>query len=84
MRFHSPAAAVPLSPRRRFHLWIPVTLIWIVLLPFVLLFAPLVFVVGILVGSDPLQCVAAYWQFFSALRGVKVEVEDPGARIRIV
>jgi hypothetical protein len=70
-------------PRRRFRLWIPLLLVWVLLLPFVLLLAPLVFVVCLFVRVNPFRGVALYWQVFNSLRGLRVEVEDPGARIRI-
>ena len=74
---------VAARPRRRFRLWIPLLLIWILLLPFVLLFAPLVFVACLFVKVNPFRGVAVYWQIFNSFRGLRVEVEDPRERIRI-
>jgi len=76
--------AVPVSPRRQFRLWIPFLLVWILLLPIILLLAPLVFVACLVVKVDPFRGVSVYWQVFNSLRGLRVEVDDPGARIRIL
>jgi len=80
----SAVVVIPAKSRRPFRLWIPFLLIWILLLPFVLLLAPLIFVACLVVGVGPLRGVSAYWQLFKALRGLRVEVADAGARIRIV
>jgi len=83
MNPYSSADTVPMAAKRQFRLWIPLLLIWVLLLPFVLLLAPLVFVACLVMAVDPIRGVSVYWQFFSSLRGLRVEVEDPGARIRI-
>jgi hypothetical protein len=80
---YCPADQVAVRPRRRFRLWIPLLLVWGLLLPFVLLLAPLVFVACLFVKVNPFRGVAVYWQLFNSFRGLRVEVEDPGARIRI-
>ena len=71
--------SVPARPSRRFLLRIPVLLVWVPLLPLVLLLAPLVFVACLVVRVGPFRGVAAFWQLFSGLRGVRVEVDSPGA-----
>jgi hypothetical protein len=58
-------------------------LVWVLLLPFVLLLAPLVFVSCLVAQVDPIRGVSVYWEVFSSLRGLRVEVEDPSARIRM-
>jgi hypothetical protein len=75
--------ASPARPRRRFPLWIPFLLVWLLLLPFALLAAPLVFVVCMAVHVNPFRGVAVYWQFFNGLRGVRIVVDDPGAPVSI-
>jgi hypothetical protein len=83
MNPHYSTAALPVRPRRSFCLCIPFLLVWVLLLPFVLLLAPLVFVACLFVKVDPLRGVWIYWQVFNALRGIRLEVEDPGAPVRI-
>ena len=83
MNPYSSANTVPMATKRQFRLWIPLLLIWVLLLPFVLLLAPLVFAACLVERVDPIRGVWIYWELFSSLRGLRVEVEDPGARIRI-
>ncbi len=83
MTHSSYTAANPARPRRRFPLWIPFLLIWLLLLPFVLLLAPLVFVACLALRVNPFRGIAVYWQLFNALRGVRIVVEDPGAPVSI-
>jgi len=83
MTHYSSTHTLPMATKRQFRLWIPLLLIWVLLLPFVLLLAPLVFVACLVAKVDPVQGVLVYWRLFSSLRGLRVEVEDPGARIRI-
>ena len=80
---HSRLVATPAVSGRQFRLWVPWTAVWVLLLPFVLLFTPLVFVACLVVGVGPLRGVLVYWQLFNALWGLRVEVEDPRARVRI-
>jgi len=77
------ADQAPVRPGRQFRLWIPLLLIWVLLLPFVLLLAPLVFVACLIAKVNPFRGVAFCWQVFNSVRGLRVEVEDPGARVRI-
>ncbi len=79
----SHTAALPARPRWRFPFWIPFLLVWLLLLPFVLLLAPLVFVACLALRVNPLRGVAVYWQVFYALRGLRITVDDPGAPISI-
>ncbi|MEJ2008486.1 MAG: hypothetical protein P8Z30_10090 [Acidobacteriota bacterium] len=79
---HNPAA-VPAGPPRRFLLRIPMLLVWVLLLPLVLLLAQLVFVACLMARRNPFRGVAALWELFSGLRGVRVTVDDPGAAVSI-
>jgi len=83
MNRYSLTQTIPMATKRQFRLWIPFLLIWVLLLPFVLLLVPLVFVACVVEGIDPIQGLSVYWELFSSLRGLRVEVEAPGARIRI-
>jgi uncharacterized membrane protein len=78
------ADTIAVRPRRRFRLWIPLLLVWVLLLPFFVLLTPLVFVACLAFKVDPLRGVSVYWQLFNGLRGLRVEIEDRGARIRII
>ena len=83
MNPYSSADVTAVERRRRFHLWIPLPLAWVLLLPFILLLAPLVFVACLVAKVDPFRGVSVYWQVFNSLRGLRAEVDDPGAHIRI-
>ena len=82
MTHHHNVLAVPARPRR-FRLRIPILLVWVLLSPFVLLLAPLVFVVCLTARVNPFRGVALFWQLFSGLRGVRVEVDDPSDAVSI-
>jgi hypothetical protein len=73
------AVATPEKPRRGYRIWIPIILVWSLLLPFVLLLAPLVFFVFLVMGVNPFRAVVVYWQLFNGLRGLRIAVEDPQA-----
>jgi hypothetical protein len=77
------AASIPARPRRRFPLWIPFLLFWLLALPFVLLLSPLLFVACLFFQVNPFRGVAVYWQLYNGLRGVKVTVDDPSAPLSI-
>lgn len=81
---HSHTVIISAKPRRRFRLWIPMILVWLLLLPFVLLLAPIVFVACLVYEVEPFRGTWVYWQLFNSLRGVRVEVEDPESKIRIL
>jgi hypothetical protein len=84
MNQYCTAGAITVRPGHRFRLWIPFLLVWILLLPFILLTAPLVFVACLVAKVNPFRGASVYWQIFHSLRGLRVEVDDPGARIRIL
>jgi hypothetical protein len=75
--------AVSARAPRRFRLRIPILLVWVLLLPFALLLAPLVFVACLMARVGPFRGVAVFWQLFCGLRGVRVALDDPGAAISI-
>jgi uncharacterized membrane protein len=81
---YSSAVTIVVEPRRRFRLWIPLLLVWVLLLPFIMLLTPLVFAACLAYKVNPFGGGSIYWQLFNGLRGLRVEVEDRGTRIRIV
>ena len=83
MKTHCSVDAITASPRQRFHLGIPFLLVWALALPLVLLLAPLVFAACLIFRVNPFQGVSVYWQVFDSLRGLRVEMDDPSAQIRI-
>jgi uncharacterized membrane protein len=64
---------------RTFRLWIPLFLIWILLLPVAVLLSPFVFVAALLCRVNPLRGVAVMWQILNALADTNIEVEQRAA-----
>jgi hypothetical protein len=66
---------------REIRLWIPLFLLWLLLLPFALLMLPVLFIVCAVVDVDPFDAVAAVLGILSGLRGSHVEVNAPDASV---
>ena len=78
MNIYCSTDAVVVRQRRQFRLCIPFLLVWVLVLPVILLLAPLVFVACLVAEVNPFRGVSVYWQVFNSLRGLRVEVSDPG------
>lgn len=59
---------------RTFRLWIPLLLVWLVLVPVAVLLSPLIFVASLACRVNPFRGVAALWQILNALNHTEVEV----------
>ncbi|HYM77499.1 MAG TPA: hypothetical protein VE377_16125 [Candidatus Dormibacteraeota bacterium] len=64
---------------RTFRLWIPLFLIWLVLLPLAVLLSPLIFVACLFCRVNPFRGVAWMWQILNALTDTNIEVEHRSA-----
>jgi uncharacterized membrane protein len=64
---------------RTFRLWIPLFLIWLLLLPLALLLTPFVFIACLLCRVNPFRAVAVLWQILWALNDTEFEVEHRSA-----
>ena len=75
----------PSTPRRRMvvRLWFPSTLIFLLLAPFALLLAPLLYLVPPPYGVRPFATVVGFGLLLLSLGGTAVEVDTPDALIRI-
>lgn len=62
--------------RRGFRLWIPLALIWLLLLPVVVLLLPVAWFACWASRVDPLRAGSAFWQILCSLNGANVEVQD--------
>ena len=71
------AAVVSLRDQetRTFRLWIPLLLIWLLLVPLFLLLSPFIFIGLLICRVNPFRGVAVLWQILSALSDTKLEVE---------
>jgi hypothetical protein len=65
----------------RLRLWIPLFLVWLLLLPFLLLLLPLAIVACLVVRINPFRALAFFWQVFAGLRGTNIEVNDGNAAV---
>jgi hypothetical protein len=61
---------------RRFGLWLPLFLAWLIILPFAVVTVPVVAIVLALLGRHPLRLFAAWWSLVCAIPGSRIEVND--------
>ena len=64
---------------RTFRLWVPLFLIWLLLLPLAILLSPFIFIVCLACRVNPLRGVAVMWQILNALADTNFEVEHRNA-----
>jgi hypothetical protein len=64
---------------RTFRLWIPLFLIWLLLLPLGILLSPFIFIACLLCRVNPLRGVAVMWQILNAMTDTQLEVEHRSA-----
>ncbi len=64
-------------------LWIPLFLVWLLLLPFILLLLPVAILVCLALQVNPFQALAVFWHVFTGLRGTNIEVNDPNSVVRV-
>ena len=64
-----------------FRLWIPLVLIWLLLLPLGILLSPFIFIACLVCRVNPLRGVAVEWQILNALNQTQFEVEHRAARV---
>jgi hypothetical protein len=62
-----------------FRLWIPLVLIWLLLLPLGILLSPFIFIACLVCRVNPLRGVAVVWQILNALNHTQFEVEHRAA-----
>ena len=64
---------------RTFRLWIPLFLIWLLLLPLGIFLSPFIFIACVFCRVNPLRGVAVMWQILNALTDTQLEVEHRSA-----
>ena len=64
---------------RTFRLWIPLFLVWLLLLPLALLLSPFIFIACLVCRVNPWRGVALLWQVLTALADTDIEVEHRSA-----
>jgi uncharacterized membrane protein len=64
---------------RTFRLWIPLFLVWLLLLPLAVLLSPFIFIACLFCRVSPFRGVAVLWQIVGALNDTQLEVEHGSA-----
>jgi hypothetical protein len=64
-----------------FRLWIPMVLIWLLLLPLGVLLSPFIFIACLACRVNPFRGVLVMWQIFNALSDTQLEVEHRSAGV---
>jgi hypothetical protein len=74
-------AVVSLRDRqsRTFRFWIPLVLIWVLLVPVAVLLSPFIFIACLACRVNPFRGVALMWQILNALSDTELEVEHRSA-----
>jgi hypothetical protein len=64
---------------RTFRLWIPLLLVWLLLVPIAALLSPVIFVACLACRVNPFRGVAVLWQILNALNHTQVDVDRGSA-----
>lgn len=64
---------------RSLRLWIPLFLLWILLLPFALVVLPALFILCVVTDVDPFVAMTAVLSLLASLSGMHIEVDTPHA-----
>jgi len=64
---------------RTFRLWIPLFLVWLLLLPATILLSPFILIACLVCRINPFRTFAVAWQILTALGDAEVEWEDRSA-----
>jgi hypothetical protein len=66
---------------RQVRLWIPLFLLWLLMLPFVVIMLPVMFITCVVLDIDPFPALGAIWNVLCGLTGSHVEVDAPDASV---
>jgi len=72
------------SEERQFvRLWLPLFLLWILLLPVAVLTLPVLAILWLIYGRSALAKPLALWQIFASMRGTLVDIDHPDGSVFI-
>lgn len=74
---------LPNRVRRGIRLWVPLFLVWLLLLPFLLVLLPVFFIVCAVIDVHPFKTLGAFFAVLGSLTGTHVEVDSPSASVFI-
>jgi hypothetical protein len=66
---------------REIRLWIPLFLLWLLVLPFAIVVLPVLLIVAVVLDVDPFSAIAGVMRVLSSLRGSHVEVDSAQASV---
>lgn len=75
--------AVRNEHRRSFRLWIPLGIVWLLLLPIVLLLLPIFCIACGVIQVNPYRALSIFIELLSALKGLDLEVERPHGSVEM-
>jgi hypothetical protein len=78
-------AVVSLRDResRTFRLWVPLILVWLLIVPLVVVLSPLIVIACVACRMNPVRAFAVMWQILRALRETELEVDHRSAGVSI-
>ncbi len=68
---------------RSFRLWVPLFLLWLLLLPFALLALPVLFIVCLVSRVNPFEAIATFWAICAGFRDTHIEIDNGEALVLI-
>jgi hypothetical protein len=68
---------------RTLRVWVPLILLWLLLVPFAVLLSPLIFIVCLACRVNPFRAFSLAWQILGALNDTEVEIEQRSAGVSI-
>ena len=74
---------LPVRSQRGLRLWVPLFLVWLLLLPFILVLLPVYFVVCAVMDIAPFRTLGAFFAVLGSLNGTHLEVDSPRASVLI-
>ncbi|MFI4975743.1 MAG: hypothetical protein ACHP84_14480 [Caulobacterales bacterium] len=79
----NPVRAEDRPQRATIRLWLPVLLIWLILVPVAVICLPLILAAGLIYRVSPWMAMERISDLLFALGGTQIEIENPGALMRI-
>lgn len=66
-----------------FRLWIPLFLVWLLLMPLAILLSPFIFIACLVCRVNPTRGVAVMWQILYALKKTEFKLEHRSAGVSV-
>ncbi len=68
---------------RTLRVWVPLILLWLLLVPLAVLLSPVIFIVCLICRVNPFRAFSVGWQIMRALNDTEVEIEHRSAGVSI-